>query len=146
MKRFVFVCVVCVAIYACDKETADPVYDSHLFQALQAHNWVMDSAKVTDSLERDTFLYAVDTVNEITQFTSSQYTINNVRVVDSLVKDTTAYQVIYNSPNQIYFYNNAEQAVLLNQYLNIDSVNAEALILTIVDTFKNTSRKYYHAY
>ncbi len=146
MKRFLLLCVVCITIYACDKETADPVYDTHLFQALQAHDWVFDSSKVTDSLNNNTFLYAMDTVNEITQFTSSQYTINNVRVLDSLVKDTLAYQVIYNSPNQIYFYNNNEQAILTNQYINIDTVNAEALILTKMDTFKTVSRIYYHAY
>ena len=145
MKRFVLVCFVCAAIYACDKET-DPVYDSHLFEALQVNDWVFDSARVTDSTNRDTLLYARDSVKEITQFNAQQYVYNNVRFPDSTVLDTTIYQAIYDSPRRIYFYNTAEQQLLRNQYIEIDTVTAEALTLTITDTFKTVSRKYYHAY
>ena len=144
MKRLLVIAVMIVAIYACDKET-DVVYDSHLFSALQAKNWVFDSAMITDSSGAKSSVYAVDSVTEINRFNSQIYTIKNIHASDTTLSDTVSNQIIYNSPNRIYFYNTVSQQIILNQYLDIDTVNAQTLILTKTDTVKTISRNYYHA-
>ena len=144
MKRLLIACVIIVAIYACDKET-DAMYDSHLFGALQARSWVFDYATVTDSLKGDSTIYAADTAKQISQFSAQQYVIKNIRVSDSVLIDTTTYQIIYDNPNRIYFYDAETQQIKKDAYLNIDTVNAASLVLTRTDTFHTVSRSYYHA-
>ena len=146
MKCLLMILVIVVAVYACDKQT-DAVYDSHLFGALQAKKWVFDSAMLTDSVGVKSSVYAVDSVKEINRFNSQLYTIDSIRIsgTDTTLLDSSSNQIIYNSPNRIYFYNMVSQQIMMNHYLDIDTVNTEALILTKTDTLKTISRNYYHA-
>ena len=118
------------------------VYDAHLFQQLAAYTWVFDSSR-TDSASHDTAVYAKDTIEQTTTFNSQLYIIRNV--VDTTVRDSTVYQVIYNTPDKVYFYPYNEQ-LIPNQYFIIDTVNTTSLVLSRKDTAAGfSSVMYYHA-
>lgn len=144
MKRLLIVCMIAVAIYACGKET-DAVYDSHLFADLQAQSWIFDYATIRDSLHGDSTIHPADTVMQVVQFNAQQYVTRTIRISDSALIDTAAYQIIYDNPSRIYFYDATDQKIKKDFYLNIDTVNASSLVLTKTDTFNTVTRSYYHA-
>ena len=143
MKRTCSLCLFLVLLFACYKQPSDTVYDSHLFPLLQAHSWVLDSARVTDSAHVATTIPASDTAQQITEFASQLYIIRDIR--DTTVLDSTYYQSVFVSPRTVYFFANGG-VLLMKQYLSIDTVNDQLLILSKMDSTSGVaSVNYYHA-
>lgn len=140
MKRVSF--LLCALLFSCHKQKPNVAYDSHLFAALMAHIWILDSDKIVRSNQSDTTIYPVDTIEQTTTFNSQQYVVRTVR--DTTTFDSSFYQVIYDDPKTIYYYN-MSGSLLPNQYFTIDAVDSSHLVLQGKDTTNLSSMIYYHA-
>ena len=140
MKRICF--LLCTLLFSCQKQKPPVVYDSHLFTELQAHTWIFDSDKIVRANTSDTMMYASDTAQQTTTFNSQYYTVETI--ANAVVEDSAAYQIIYDDPKTIYYYN-IGGSFLPNQYFTIDTVNSSRLILQQNDTAHLSSLVFYHA-
>ncbi len=102
MKRVSF--LLCAILFSCQKQKPQVVYDSHLFAGLQAHTWIFDSDKIVRANNSDTMIYASDTAQQTTTFNSQYYTVETI--ANAVVEDSAVYQIIYDDPKTIYYYNN----------------------------------------
>ena len=134
--------LICALLFACHKQPTQVVYDSHLFVELAAHTWIFDSDKIVRANNSDTTIYSTDTAQQTATFNSQQYIFRTV--ADTMALDSALYQITYDAPNKIYYYN-MSTPLLAKQFFTIDTVNNSHLILQGNDTVNLSSLIYYHA-